>query len=129
VALPLFATAFVLNFVDFTVIWRYFGWANQTLAAVALWTGAVFLAKRGNRWWLAALPAVFMTVVTTSYIMVEKVGLGLAVRTGTTIGAAVGLACLAAFLAARPRMTPEGDDPVVAAQPTEAEKVGDDLAC
>ena len=53
VALPMFAISFALNFVDFTVIWRYFGWANQTLAAVSLWTGAVFLAKRGNRWWLA----------------------------------------------------------------------------
>jgi len=129
VALPLFATAFALNFVDFTIIWRYFGWANQTLAAVALWTGTVFLAKRGNRWWLAALPAIFMTVVTTAYIMVEKVGLGLGVRTGTTIGIVVGLVCFAVFLAARPKLTPEDDDPVIEAHPTEAERVGDDVAC
>jgi carbon starvation protein CstA len=129
VALPIFAVSFALNFIDFTIIWRYFGWANQTLAAVTLWTGAVFLAKRGRRWWLAVLPAIFMTVVTTAYIMVEKVGFGLGVRSGTTIGITVAAACLVAFLVARPRLAPEGDDPAVEAQPTEAERLGDDLAC
>jgi carbon starvation protein CstA len=129
VALPIFAVAMALNFVNFTIIWRYFGWANQTLAAVTLWTGAVFLARRGRRWWLAAAPAVFMTVVTVSYIMVEKVGLGLGVRTGTVIGAAVGMICLVAFLVARPRLAPESDEPAVEARPSEAERAGDNLAC
>jgi len=129
VAVPIFAVSFALNFVDFTIIWRYFGWANQTLAVVALWTGAVFLAKRGSYWWLAVVPAVFMTVVTTSYIMVEKVGFGLGVGIGTTIGLVAGSACLAAFLIARPRLEPESDEPAVDAHPTEAERVGDDIAC
>jgi carbon starvation protein CstA len=129
VALPIFAAAMALNFVNFTTIWRYFGWANQTLAAVTLWTGAVFLAKRQSRWWLAALPATFMTVVTVAYIMVEKVGLGLDVRTGTIIGLAVGLLSLAVFLIMRPRLTPEDDDDAIEAKPTEAERVSDNLAC
>jgi carbon starvation protein CstA len=59
------------------VVGRYFGWANQTLASVALRTGAVFLARRGGRWWLAVVPAVFVTIVTTSHILVEDVGFGL----------------------------------------------------
>ena len=97
-ASPLFAVALALNVVDFAVVWRYFGWANQTLAAVSLWAGAVFLARRQSRWWLAAIPAVFMTVMTTSYILVEDVGPGLSVRVGTTIGVLVGAAALGAFL-------------------------------
>jgi carbon starvation protein CstA len=108
-AIPMFAVAISLNFFDFTVIWRYFGWANQTLAAVALWTGTVFLAKRGNRWWLAAVPATFMTVVTTSFILVEEYGLSLPYRTGIILGLLMGLASLGAFLLARPRLTPEDD--------------------
>ncbi|HSL19757.1 MAG TPA: carbon starvation CstA family protein [Methylomirabilota bacterium] len=129
VALPIFAIAMALNFVNFTIVWRYFGWANQTLAAVTLWTGAVFLAKRGRRWWLSAVPAVFMTVVTVSYIMVEKVGFGLGVGTGTAVGLAVAGACSAAFLVALPRLAPEPDEPAVEARPSDAERAGDSLAC
>ena len=32
-----------LTFVDFAVIWRYFGWANQTMSCVTLWAIAVYL--------------------------------------------------------------------------------------
>ncbi len=103
VALPLFAVSLALNFVDFSVIWRYFGWANQTLAAVTLWAGAVWLARRGRWWWLAAAPATFMSVVTTSYILVEKVGLGLPHGLGTTLGLVLGLLPTAAFLLLRGR--------------------------
>ncbi len=86
-AVPLFGLSLSLNFVDFDIIWRYFGWANQALAAVALWCGAVFLARRRSRWWLAALPAVFMTVVTTSYILIEDVGFGMnPARHATRVG-------------------------------------------
>lgn len=74
------------------------------------------------------LGASFTTVVTVAYIMVEKVGLGLDVCTGTVIGLVVGLLSLAVFLVMRPRLTPEDDDPAIEAKPTEAERVGDNLA-
>ena len=129
VALPIFAVSMGLNFVDFTVVWRYFGWANQTLAAAVLWTGAVFLAKRRGWWVLAAAPATFMTVVTVTYIMVERVGFGLGVHTGTIIGLVVGGLSLIAFFFALPRLEPENDDAAVDAQPTEVDRAGDNLAC
>ncbi len=129
IAVPMFAVAAALNFIDFGIVWRYFGWANQTLAAVTLWAGAVYLARRRSRWWLAAAPATFMTAVTTAYIMVEEAGLGLPQPTGTLIGLAVALAALAWFLAVRPRLPPDEDSPVLAAQPTAAERAGDSLAC
>ena len=94
---PLFAISLALNFVNFEIIWRYFGWANQTLAAVALWAGAVFLARRASRWWLAFIPAVFMTVVTTTYILVEDIGFGLDQQLGTVLGILVGLVIAGAF--------------------------------
>jgi carbon starvation protein CstA len=128
-AVPLFGLSLALNFVNFDIIWRYFGWANQALAAVALWCGAVFLARRCSRWWLAFVPAVFMTVVTTSYILVEDVGFGLDPRLGTMLGIVVGTASAALFLWRLPTLPPEDDQPAVAGRPTDAERSADSLAC
>jgi carbon starvation protein CstA len=128
-AIPLFGLSFALNFVDFAIIWRYFGWANQALAAVALWCGTVFLACRHSRWWLAFAPAVFMTVVTTTYILVEDVGFGLNQRLGTTLGIVIGAASAAYFLWMLPKLTPEEDKPAVTGRPTDAERSSDSLAC
>ncbi len=107
IALPMFAVALALNFVDFSVVWRYFGWANQTLAAVTLWAGTVFLARRRSRWWLAAPPAVFMTAVTTTYILVEDSGFGLPYGVGVAVGLVISLAALVTFLVAWPRLGPD----------------------
>jgi carbon starvation protein CstA len=128
-AVPLFGLSLALNFVNFNIIWRYFGWANQTLAAVSLWCGAVFLARRRSRWWLAFVPAVFMTVVTASYILVEDVGFGIDPRWGTILGIVVGVVSAAFFLWMRPRLAPEEDKPAVDGRPTEAERSADSLAC
>ncbi|NMC34167.1 MAG: carbon starvation protein A, partial [Veillonellaceae bacterium] len=125
-AVPLFGLSFALNFVNFD---GYFGWANQALAAVALWTGAVFLARRASRWWLAFVPAVFMTVVTTSYILVEDVGFGLNPRLGTILGLVAGVASAVFFLWMLPKLEPEEDKPAMTGQPTEAERSGESLAC
>ncbi|HNQ89353.1 MAG TPA: carbon starvation CstA family protein [Verrucomicrobiota bacterium] len=129
IAGPLFAISLALNFVDFAVIWRYFGWANQTLAAVALWAGAVFLARRGNRWWLAFLPAVFMTVVTTTYILVEDVGFGMNPAWGTALGAGAGAAAALWFLIRLPALRAEPDPPADPSAPSAAERSSDALAC
>jgi carbon starvation protein CstA len=128
-AVPLFAISLALNFVNFGVVWRYFGWSNQALAAVSLWCGAVFLARRRTRWWLAFVPAVFMTVVTTSFILIEDVGFGLDPRLGTVLGISAGAAAAAFFLGMLPRLAPELDKPAFAAQPTDAERSADSLAC
>jgi hypothetical protein len=128
-AVPLFGLSLALNFVNFDVIWRYFGWANQTLAAVALWTGAVFLARRRSRWWIAFVPAVFMKIVTTSYILVEDVGFGLNQGLGAALGVVVGLMAAAFFLGMLPRLEPEEDKPAVTGHPTDAERTAESLAC
>jgi len=128
-ALPLFALSLALNFVNFDIIWRYFGWANQALAAAALWCSAVFLARRRSRWWLAFLPAVFMTAVTASFILVEDVGFGINIKLGTILGILSALAAAAFFIYMLPRLTPENDGATVAARPNEAEKAADSLAC
>ena len=93
-ALPLFAISAALVFVDFDILWRYFAWTNQTLATCFLWTAAVWLLNHGRNYWIAFLPAVFMTVVVTSYIMAAPEGFKLPLTPCIITGAvlAIGLA-------------------------------------
>lgn len=85
IAVPLFIAASALlwfnvaNANGFNIIWRYFGWANQTLAAFALWTATVYLtkAKKSASYLISLLPAAFMTSVCLTFILVDKTGFGL----------------------------------------------------
>ena len=82
IALPLFAGSALLlwyNIADangFNIICRYFGWSNQTLAVFMLWTATVYLVKKkGASWYLITLlPALFMTAVCVTFILVDKTG-------------------------------------------------------
>ena len=85
VALPVFVLAAALlvfslaNPTGFDYIWRYFSWANQVLAMVTLWAVTVFLSKlkKGCWYWITLIPALFMSMVTISFLFVaEKEGLG-----------------------------------------------------
>ncbi|MDZ7616812.1 MAG: carbon starvation CstA family protein [Patescibacteria group bacterium] len=128
-AVPLFVASFSLNFVEYKVVWQYFGWANQTLAAITLWAGTVFLARRASRWWIAFFPAVFMTTVTTSYILSEQVfGFGLSQTQGTILGSLVGLASAVAFLLVRPNLPPDEDRPMTPTTLSEGERASDSIA-
>jgi len=97
-ALPLFAISAALVFVDFDVLWRYFAWTNQTLATCFLWTAAVWLLHRGRNCWVAFLPAVFMTVVVTSYILAAPEGFQLPMTVSLVAGFALAIGLAAWFL-------------------------------
>ncbi|MDO5484324.1 MAG: carbon starvation CstA 5TM domain-containing protein, partial [Desulfovibrionaceae bacterium] len=100
IAVPIFALGIVLSQVDFNIIWRYFGWANQSLATIMLWTGAVWLARNGRIHWICTLPATFMTAVCVSYICYEpKMGFGIGIDVANIIGVVCALAALVAFMA------------------------------
>ncbi len=77
VSLPLFALCALLMCIDFSVLWRYFAWCNQTLACLTLWAVTVWLVRHRRCFWIAFLPAVFMTLVVTSYILVAPEGFSL----------------------------------------------------
>ncbi len=81
IAVPLFALSAILlwyNIADengFNTIWRYFGWSNQTLATIMLWTATAYFVKRGGlNYLLTLLPAMFMTAVCVTFICVDKIG-------------------------------------------------------
>lgn len=110
VAIPLFIAGIALTFVDFAVIWRYFGWANQTMSCVTLWAIAVYLARRERFHWIATLPAAFMTVVCVAYLCYAKIGFGLSVELSTIIGVAAAAGCLFVFLGWGRRMPEIGNE-------------------
>ncbi len=98
VALPLFAVGIALTFVNFGIIWRYFGWSNQTLATIVLWTAAAYLVKRGSPHWIASIPATIMTSIVIAYICREQIGFGLSHTVSVWIGNIVALGSLIWFL-------------------------------
>ncbi|TKG94264.1 carbon starvation protein A [Puteibacter caeruleilacunae] len=95
VTVPLFVVGLLLTQIDFGIIWRYFGWANQTLATIVLWTAAVYMEKQEKKSWFVTWPAVFMTAVVTSYILVAPEGFAIELWKGVSIGS---MAALLAFL-------------------------------
>lgn len=111
IAVPLFLIGIVLTNIDFNVIWRYFGWANQTLAAIVLWAGAAYLYRKGRFHWIASFPAAFMTAATVSYICYEKtMGFRMDIDLSNIIGVVVAIVAYVAFLLLGRR--PVADAPV-----------------
>ncbi|WP_410207717.1 carbon starvation protein A [Fusobacterium sp.] len=74
IAIPLFIVGVALCFIDFNILWRYFSWSNQTLATIALWAASKYLANNGKNYKIAMIPAMFMTVVVISYIIIAPEG-------------------------------------------------------
>ena len=84
ITIPVFAATIALlwfNMSDaqgFNNIWRYFGWLNQTLACFTLWALTQWLYVRSEKpyFLITLLPALFMSAVCVSFILVDKMGFG-----------------------------------------------------
>jgi len=98
ISVPLFIMSIILLQVNFDVIWRYFAWSNQTLATFTLWAITVYLAQKKRFYWLTLLPALFMTMVTSTYIVVAPEMLGLSINIGYPVGAVCTTGVGAAFV-------------------------------
>lgn len=101
---PLFAISVVLMFVDFQILWRYFAWFNQSLSVLTLWAITVWLAKNGKFFYVTLLPALWMTMVCTTYILVAPEGLQLSAMSGNMLGGAVTFTTLVLFVRWKARM-------------------------
>lgn len=82
----------------FNIIWRYFAWANQLVATITLWMITVYLVKEKKNFYVALLPAVFMTAVTSCYIIVAGEGFGLPMVYGYVVAGVVASTFLAKFI-------------------------------
>lgn len=83
VAIPMFAAAIALlvwqmeNPDGFNTIWQWFGWSNQTLAVFTLWTITVYLVQQKKPFIITPIPALFMTTVCATFLLVSPMALGL----------------------------------------------------
>ncbi|KJG13215.1 carbon starvation CstA family protein [Photobacterium iliopiscarium] len=85
-AMPLFILGAILTQVDFAIIWRYFGFANQTTAVMMLWTASAYLLRLDKLHWVATIPAMFMTTVCISFILNnDQLGFGLPMTISTVV--------------------------------------------
>lgn len=100
ITIPIFSIVFVIMMLDFQVLWRYFAWSNQTLAVFTLWTITVFMARKHLPYIIALIPALFMTIVSITYLFYapspEGLGLGLAV--GLAVAALISAIFLTLFI-------------------------------
>ena len=78
--IPLFACVIgisIWNFLapsNFNILWRWFAWSNQVLAAISLWVATGYLYKTASNKFLSlftGIPAMFMTFAVSTYIFAE----------------------------------------------------------
>ena len=111
IAIPMFVLGFIISKAEFGVIWRYFGWANQTTAVIMLWAAAAYLIKEGKLHWVCTIPAIFMTAVVITYLANAPIGFGLAMDVSTIIGlVATALITLAFLVKFRPSRLTQAEE-------------------
>ena len=97
-AIPLFAVGIALTQINFDIIWRYFAWSNQTLAMIFLWTGAAYLLVNKKNYWIAVIPAIFMSYVSVAYILQAPEGFRLNPMFSNITGVVVGIIFFGSFM-------------------------------
>ena len=100
ITVPLFLAAILIMNIDFSILWRYFAWCNQTLSVFTLWALTVYLARHGKAYIITMLPGMFMTGVSVTYICCAPVpeGFGLSWSTSIALGSAMAVALCLIFM-------------------------------
>lgn len=91
---PLLAAGAFIGHLDYSIVWRYFSWTNQTLAMIVLWTASMYLFKAKKNYWITAVPATFMSAVSMTYFF----SAGECLNLSRTIAYPVGIILAAVFL-------------------------------
>lgn len=87
-----------------SIIWRYFSWTNQLLSVFTLWAVTSYLMQAKKLYYVTLIPALFMTVVCTSYICIAPEGLRLSSTLSYSIGVALSLLLFGIFLRFKNKM-------------------------
>ena len=109
-SIPLFVAAIILVFLDFSVLWRYFAWCNQTLAVFTLWTVTCWLARHQKNFWIALVPTMFMTLVCVSYILIAPEGFGFIPEIGYAVATIIALIQFFTFMKDKDELYTKGPD-------------------
>ena len=82
----------------FKIIWRYFAWCNQALSVFTLWAITVFLVRSKKNYWVTFIPALFMTCVCSTYLLIAPEGFRLSETVSYVGGGICVLVALAWFI-------------------------------
>ncbi len=66
-----------MNADGFNILWRYFAWANQTIAVFAFAMIAIYMIKHKQPFLLSLIPGMFYMFVISSFILNAEIGFGL----------------------------------------------------
>ena len=80
----------------FAILWRYFSWANETIAVFAFAMIAVYMMKNNMPYIMAIIPGTFYMYMVSTYILHAPIGFGL----GWTLSYILAAVCAAAYAAA-----------------------------
>lgn len=105
-AVPLLGIAYLMTFLDFSLIWRYFAFSNMLLSTSVLWLATKYLFDRGTFHWIASIPAVIGTAITVAYIATAVIGFNLPATYSKPIGVAVAVLVLIGLFVAHQKRTP-----------------------
>jgi len=101
ISIPIFFAGFMITIFKFDVIWRLMAWSNQTLSVIVLWSITWYLLTEKKLYIIALLPAIFMTLVCTTYIFIAPEGFKLTHNISYAIGFSITSVCVALFFYAK----------------------------
>lgn len=98
ICVPMFTLGYIITLLNYEVLWRYFGWANQTLSVFTLWaitvwlysksrtklSGETFLSGRYH-YLISMIPALFMTFICSDFLLTNSQMFGLDQNLGASL--------------------------------------------
>ncbi|MBQ6132232.1 MAG: carbon starvation protein A [Selenomonadaceae bacterium] len=82
----------------FAILWRYFSWANETIAVFAFAMIAVYMMKNNLPYLMAIIPGTFYMYMVSTYILHAPIGFGLNYTLSYILAAVAAAAYAAAII-------------------------------
>ena len=86
---PLLLVGAFVGHLDYSIVWRYFSWTNQTLAMNVLWAASMYLVHQKKNFWVTVVPATFMSAVSCTYFLLGNECLGQFLNSKDAAGAVI----------------------------------------
>ena len=96
ITIPIFAISIALMFIDFNILWRYFTWANQVTAVIALFVSTAYLFLKDRNYLVTLIPGSLMLYLVILYLLTEPIGFNLAMTSSYYLSA--GLTAVLLFI-------------------------------
>ena len=100
----------IIGHLDYTIVWRYFSWINQTLAMIVLWAASMYLLRKGKNYWITVVPAAFMSAVSMTYFFYAPECLNLGTQIAYPAGIVLAIVIFCVFLRAAKKQSKEGKE-------------------